>query len=374
MDFILKVLRWFEFFSFGFANFFVFLFFWCFLSSVPIIYFLIAGGVAICVLKIQWLFLLADKYREVGKDSTSRVWSNIISTVKRIRGFAGLFSVKTFAVIIKQLMINIVYEAFPVLLIWLGVLGTSYLIGVFIGPASYSPNVHFFEILTSFGIVLGVFQYYLKRHEEKIATRITHFSQRISAIISGELNFERFYSNLTKIDGGKEIIAWIDRNTDPKMRFIELLKLMAEDKDIIKLFSRRRSEGGINFSFPVSYANSDDKFNQLETYASGIPMRKKLQRVYDSFFEDEKIDEIIEKIKEDIDIQEFGNLCLGNINILQEVFPQLINRKLRTEVVNLYFHQECNNEGETFHSFKKRREMFEGRITRKLMKEILGCL
>lgn len=374
MDFILKVLRWFELFSFGLANFLVSVFFWYFLPGVPIIYFLIAGGVAICVLKIQWLFLLADKYKGIGRDGSFWNWGSI-NILKRIRKFLGLFSVKAFVIVIKQLVINTVYETFPVFLIWLGVFGISYLIGIFGGSAGYSPNTYFFEIVASFGIVLGVFQYYLKRHEEKIATKITLFSQRISVIMREELNFEKFYSSLTEIDGGKEIKTWIDRNIEPKMRFVEILKLMAEDKDVVKRLFGKRSGNNMTFNFPVSYANSDDRFNQLEMYALGDPMKKKLQKVYDSFFEDErKVDEIIEKIKEEIDVQEFGNLCLGNINILQEVFPQLINRKLKIAVESLCLPRQYVDGGEAFLSFKKRREILEGKITQKLMGEITGCL
>ncbi|MDD3007199.1 MAG: hypothetical protein PHX30_06525 [Candidatus Pacebacteria bacterium] len=376
MDFILKMLRCFEFFSFGLANILVCVFFWQFLSGVPIIYFLIAAGISICVLKIQWVFLLTDKSKKNRWYSNSWNW-NKLNLLKTLQKFSKFVSVKSFVIVIKQFVINTVYETFPVFLIWLGVFGISYLIGSFGGSANYSPNTYFFEIITSFGIILGVFQYYLKRHEDKIAIKITLFSKRISAIIHEELNFQRFYSSLDEIDGGHEIAQWINRNIDPKMRLFEILKPLTEDKEVRGLFlaTIRRYGHNNQFIFQFSDTNSDNKFDELEMYALGDPMQKKLQKAYDAFFEDEqKTNEIIANIKEEIDIQEFGNLCLGNINILQEIFPQLINRKLKNAFENLYFSEADVNEKGPFLSFKKRREIFEGKITQKLMDEIMDYL
>jgi len=64
---------------------------------------------------------------------------------------------------------------------------------------------------------------------------------------------------------------------------------------------------------------------------------------------------------------------------MQEIFPQLINRKLRSAVENLCFSKEDADGGgadrfnkeEVFLSFRKRREILEGKITQKLMDEIL---
>jgi len=96
-------------------------------------------------------------------------------------------------------------------------------------------------------------------------------------------------------------------------------------------------------------------------------------------YDEQRVDEISSKIKAEIDMQEFGNLCLGNINIMQEIFPQLINRKLRNTVENLCFSKEHADGGEADHvnkeevflSFRKRREILEGKITQKLIDEIL---
>ncbi|TAJ45456.1 hypothetical protein CUJ86_01610 [Methanofollis fontis] len=320
------------------------------------------------------MFLLADKYSGIEENGSPWNWGsiNVLETIRRV---FGLFSVKSFAIVIKQLVINTLYETFPVFLIWLGVFGISVIISIFSGSVYFWPNQYFFEVVASFGIVLGVFQYYLKRHEEKIATKITLFSQKISAIMREELSFEKFYSSLAEINGGKEIKTWIDRQIDPKMHFAEILKLMAENPDLGKRIFGRRSRSTVSFNFPVSYANSDNKLDELEMYAVGDSMQRKLQKIYDSFFEDEQIvDTIIGKIRDEIDIQEFGYLCLGNINILQEVFPQLINRKLKNAVESFCFPREYTNGSEVFLSFRKRREILEGKVTQKLMDEIMGCL
>jgi hypothetical protein len=86
MDFILKVLRWFEVISFCLANLFVGIFFWKFLFNASIIPFLIAGGVSICVLKIQWLFLVADRNREKEVSSASTDWGAVTKVKKIVTG------------------------------------------------------------------------------------------------------------------------------------------------------------------------------------------------------------------------------------------------------------------------------------------------
>ena len=387
MDFILKVLRWFEVISFCLANLFVGIFFWKFLFNASIIPFLIAGGVSICVLKIQWLFLVVDRNREKEVSSAPMNWG-AVTKVKKLYQFLTDFPLKAIPIVFKQFVINTIYETFPVFLIWLGVFGLYYLVENLTGSLNYSPGAYFFEIVASFGILLGVFQYYLQRHDERIATKIALFSKRISAMMDEELSFEKFYSSLpdnnsTRArDDGYEVKRWIDRKVDPRMHFVETLKLLAGDKDGRISFRSmiRDSRNNMVLNFPVSYANSDSKIDELEIYALGSPMRSKLFKAYNSFFEDEqRVDEIINKIKAEIDMQEFGNLCLGNINIMQEIFPQLINRKLRNAVENLCFLKEradggeadCINKEEEFLSFRKRREILEGKITQKLMNEIL---
>ena len=387
MDFILKVLRWFEVISFCLANLFVGIFLWKFLFNASIIPFLIAGGVSICVLKIQWLFLVADRNREKEVSSASMDWG-AVTKVKKIYQFLKDFPLKAIPIVFKQLVINTIYETFPVFLIWLGVFGLYYLVENLTGSLNYSPGAYFFEIVASFGILLGVFQYYLQRHDEKIATKIALFSKRISAIMNEELSFEKLYSSLpdnnsTRAkDDGYEVKRWIDRNRDPKMRLVEALKPLTEEREVRRLFLDWIKRAGLNapLNFQVPYADSDSKFDELESCALGAPMRKKLIKAYNSFFEDEqRVDEITSKIKAEIDMQEFGNLCLGNINILQEIFPQLINRKLRNTVENLCFSKEHADGGEADHvdkeevflSFRKRREILEGKITQKLIDEIL---
>ncbi len=387
MDFILKVLRWFEVISFCLANLFVGIFFWKFLFNASIAPFLIAGGVSICVLKIQWLFLVADRNREKEVSSNSMNWG-AVTKVKKIYQFLKDFPLKAIPIVFKQLVINTIYETFPVFLIWLGVFGLYYLVENLTGSLNYSPGTYFFEIVASFGILLGVFQYYLQRHDEKIATKIALFSKRISAIMDEELNFEKFYSSLPDDNSTRakddryEVKRWIDRNIDPKMRLVEALKPLTEEREVRRLFLDWIKRAGLNapLNFQVPYADSDSKFDELESCALGASMRRKLIKVYNSFFDDEqRVDEISSKIKAEIDMQEFGNLCLGNINIMQEIFPQLINRKLRNTVENLCFSKEHADGGEADHvnkeevflSFRKRREILEGKITQKLIDEIL---
>jgi len=122
MDFILKVLRWFEVISFCLANLFVGIFFWKFLFNASIIPFLIAGGVSICVLKIQWLFLVVDRNREKEVSSAPMNWG-AVTKVKKMYQLLTDIPLKAIPIVFKQFVINTIYETFPVFLIWLGVLG-----------------------------------------------------------------------------------------------------------------------------------------------------------------------------------------------------------------------------------------------------------
>ncbi|OQA44186.1 MAG: hypothetical protein BWY48_00230 [Parcubacteria group bacterium ADurb.Bin305] len=122
-----------------------------------------------------------------------------------------------------------------------------------------------------------------------------------------ELNFEKFYSSLpddnsTRAkDDGYEVKRWIDRNRDPKMRLVEALKPLTEEREVRRLFLDWIKRAGLNapLNFQVPYADSDSKFDELESCALGAPMRKKLIKAYNSFFEDEqRVDEITSKIKD----------------------------------------------------------------------------
>ncbi|CVK31700.1 protein of unknown function [Methanoculleus bourgensis] len=73
-----------------------------------------------------------------------------------------------------------------------------------------------------------------------------------------------------------------------------------------------------------------------------------------------------------IDIHEFGHLRLSNINMVPEVFAQLNNSQLRNSVEDLLIEKREDVGIEDAFSFRRRRELLEGRVTKQQLDSILN--
>jgi len=330
MENLLKIIRILEVIGFLIANFAVIILFSYYISNTSPILYILAFCAAILILKTQWFIRSKENQRNLSLfDSTIGFFKNI-----------SISWIKFFVITIKQMFYNVLFELFPVLVIWLCVFGFAYFIGSFFPPMSFFPfmvkdSQSFFGIVTLFGIILGVFQYYLQRHEDKMVTQISHYAQQIVTIINEETNFQNFYEEIPKYTTehlGHEVQKWIERKIDQKYKLIDLLRELDEDKDRRHLFFDlvRNTQYESIITIKEDIPTSDMKFEMIELYAIGGVMHEKLNKVYRWYFDDtNRINEVYSKLTDQIDIDGFSKLVLTNINIIQEILPLFINEKFK---------------------------------------------
>jgi len=218
------------------------------------------------------------------------------------------------------------------LLIWVSILGVVILFNWIKLPI----ESNFITSITAFSILLGIFQYFLKRHEEKIFSKITQIQNRINIIVIDESSFDNFYRS---VDNPlvKDFIKW---NIDPKLTAIDFFKKAFADKEFREIY-HRYAKGRRPIPIQIGLSNnlsSDQKYSLLELIAenpSESYNKELLSDAYERFFLDIAYYKIIKRIHNEIDTQEFGILAMSNINILQEVLPDLINVKLQKAFDNI---------------------------------------
>lgn len=235
-------------------------------------------------------------------------------------------------VLLKQLFFNVSYDLFPMLLIWLSILGVVILFDWIELPI----GSEFITSITAFSILLGLFQYFLKRHEEKIFSKIAQIQNRVNKIVIEESSFDNFYKT---VDNSlvKDFIKW---NIEPKLTGIDFFKMAFADiefREIYNKYSKERRPIPIQLGLSNNLS-SDQKYSLLELIAenpSESYKKELLSDAYEKFFSDIAYHKIIKRIHNEIDTQEFGILAMSNINILQEVLPDLINIKLQKAFDNI---------------------------------------
>ena len=126
-----------------------------------------------------------------------------------------MFANVSILIILKQTFFNTLYYLFPVYLVWLSLSGALYLLGW----SDYRPHHNFLQIITAFSIPLAIFNYFLKRHEEKIAIKISQIANRISTLIEEETSFEKFLENIDD----KDLKSWIARHIEPKLLLQDII-------------------------------------------------------------------------------------------------------------------------------------------------------
>jgi hypothetical protein len=333
MELIIKIIRILEVIGFLFANIVIAILFSHYVQSASVTAFVILYGFAffcsLVILKSQWFFFKIKTQKRISfKNSLMNFLRNLI--IKKIP------KVKWIIVLIKQLFYNVLFELFPIFLLWICVFGlTFFLLGSSFFTISNLES--FFGVITIFGILLGVFQYYMTRHEEKIVFQISQYAKQILSIINNETNFSNFYEKIgetsTGYDVHYEIRKWIERKINQKYKLVDLLKEINENDDIRHFFFDliKNSKYDSVITIKEDPFTSDKQFEMIEVYAKGETMHDKLFQVYEWYFNNpERIEEIYNKIKAQIDFEEFSKLVLGNINIIQESLPQFIDIKFKT--------------------------------------------
>lgn len=337
----LQIVKGIDLFSFFIANFVLFGFFKIYLPGGEIYIYLIMAGLSLIVIKTQSVFHLvyyiADKFnsdipKQKQESENKSKWRDLSPKLWMISIF----------ICIKQAFFNVAYYLFPVLLVWLSVAGIFYVFG----GVQYHPHQNFFEVITILSISLAIFQYFLKRHEEKIATKIAVITKKIGDIINQSTTFEEYYKTLGTDEDSEKLKKWITRNIDPKLLVQDFLSTIAENKETLRLFERimKPSKAKVPFQLAVSYPESNKKYEILEWNANEKNTQKKeLVQSYRRFFANEALyEEILEKIEHDIDVDEFGMLTISNINIIHEISPEFIQFQLRGAIGTL-FSKSCSD-------------------------------
>jgi len=324
MEILIKIIRILEIVGFLIANLVIIILLSHYISNASPILYLIAFSVTVIILKNQWFI-------------SSKVVRKEISIIHSIKDFienliiTKIPVVKIFVITTKQMFYNVLFELFPILVIWLCVFGLAYFIG---GLFSFTidNSQSFFGVVTLFGIILGIFQYYLQRHEDKIAAQISFYSNQIITIINDETSFQNFYKKIEEIPVGHEVQKWIERRINQKYKLLDLLKELDEDKDRRQLFfdlvKNTNYESVITIKEDIP--SSDMQFEMIEIYARGGAMHETLFTAYWWYFDDAKrIDDVYTKLTDQIEIDGFTKLVLGNINIIQEILPLFVNVKFK---------------------------------------------
>jgi hypothetical protein len=334
---LIKIIRIIEIIGFLIANFAVAILLSHYIAKASLILYIFAFLATIIILKTQWLIRSKDTIKP--KEASRSTDASRSSSLDQSAIFPNNLVIpqipwiKFLIITIKQMFYNVLFELFPVLVIWLCVFGLAYFIG---GWASFTieNTQSFFGIVTLFGIILGIFQYYLQRHEDKIAAQISLYAKQFIDIINEETNFQKFYEKIGEIPvghDGHEVQKWIERRIDQRYRLIDLLKELDEDKERRQIFFEllRNTKYESVITIKEDIPTSDLKFEMIELYAVGGEMNRKLLNAYGWYFDDEKIDEIYSKLTVQIDFNEFTKLVLSNINIIQEILPLFVNEKFK---------------------------------------------
>jgi hypothetical protein len=271
-------------------------------------------------------------------------------------------TVKYSTVIFKQLFFNVSYDIFPIFLIWVIVIGFFY---VFLG---YSINLgnSFINIIVAVSILLAIFQYFIQRHEEKLFAKISRYPQKIQSIILDETMFNKFLTSITN----RLLQDAIKKVVDPKLSSLDLLSRILHDEYLRKLFfGLKRDHYPIPIQLTMSYQSSDQRYLLMEMDLNEN-YRDELFTVYKKFFLEDAYRKIITRIHKEMDVEEFGILIQSNINIFQEVIPDLININLRDELDSISSGKSIEVEIPREASFKEFREYLSWVVNDELRKEL----
>lgn len=208
---------------------------------------------------------------------------------------------------------------------------------------------YFFEVITGFGLFLGIFQFILQRNEEKVNARINQNSRIIDGIIDDQTDFYKFYNSIPDADNKyTPLKKWIVSQTDSKIKMLDLLKSLSQNKEATQLMFRFISKQKVPFSINLTSQDSNTKFQTLDFAAESNPLRKKdLHEIYVYFFSDKsRINEIIDCVDNEIDMTEFRLVALSNINIIQEIASKFSEYNLQDLVGKLFEENENQNDVE----------------------------
>jgi hypothetical protein len=279
-------------------------------------------------------------------------WSNVNKTIK------------WFVVLFKQIFFNTSYDLFPIFLIWIVVWGMSYIFGLVLIHDTQT----LINFIVAFSILLAIFQFFLQRHEEKLFAKIALFPRKIEAIIIEETNFAKFYVSIEKSSLRDRIKSVVD----PKLAALDLLNRVMKDTGIRALFNEmKRTHHPIPIQFILNNQYDSDQRYIIAENSLDLGDKMNLFVAYKQFFLDVAYEKILQRIENEIDIQEFSILAQSNINIIQEVLPDFINKGLQKEFDKIALGDHTQPEIVPEASFKEYRDYIRMKILTELQQKII---
>lgn len=321
-----RAIRWFlstlSILSFILANLIIFIVMSRFLvfSINPLFLFFSGLVVSFLLIKTHLFISTKKKAEEKEKDTSGKTWIDQISSIKK-KVKIGIWNV--FLVITRLLFFNVLNDLFMVLIVWCGILGVY----CFAGFIKVTAIQDLTGVLTIMGILLGLFQFYIKFYRDQVYQRMLNNIVKYFTEISKKLTFSNF-------------LKYIEQNHQNFYEKINSELRVNPAYPILKIFKDERIRGGkeiTNITLNI-YPTSDILLSQLlELSRIG---KNELKKIYKEFFE-LKSKEIKNEIDR-LDLVELRKLILPNIMFFDEVM---------SEIANMMYLSESNKEPESYQEF-----------------------
>jgi hypothetical protein len=356
------------------ANIVLYFFFDRFISDVSWVHYFLCIFISFVFLKTDFLIWIIKHNKKNKEERVSGINFNKKSHWNFYSKFLTFHGILIF---VKQIIFNALYELFPIFIIWLSVFGVFYIVGTL----KDSPREPFYQLLTIFGILMGIFQFYLQRQEGKVAVKLDVYSKIITQIINEETSFDKFYEFVLNNED-KSLKNWIDNKVQPKFQVMDMIKILSEVEDLPKLMrgcgfkSRGKSLFNSLFNLNINYQDSNQKYTLIETEYEHENKKDQLIEAYNEFFLSKRnINSIISKIEEEVDLNEFGLTALNNLNIFSEVLPQFANLKFKELFESVYQNEfEEKNKYKDLTSHKEFRATLNTIIMRKILRSWISVI
>jgi len=281
-----------------------------------------------------------------------------------------VFNVKNDLIFVKVVFFNTLYELFAVYIVWISILGFLHLISFY--ELELVEKSSFFQISALIGLMLGIFQFILQRNEDKILTKIQITSKRIEQIVEQELTFDEFYDSIPNNETKKHLRRYIQRVVDPKLQVKDFFITLMEDKHIRRFLFKHIDKTPISIN--LSYQGSKQKFERLDDVVkTDIKRKKQLHDSYNSFFvSSNKVNKIVDKIYQEIDMNDFRLIVLSNINIISEILPQFTNRNYKKLIEDISLEDKrVDPKNINFSSSREYKQYLHNQVFIQLMKKII---
>lgn len=375
ISYIVTSVRFISLIGFIIANYICYLFFQNSIINIPNYYYLILVLLSFMILKLDIALFFYEKLKskiphkkdKSEKETTEKSKSLFQITKSLVK---DVFNVKNILILSKIIFFNTLYELFSVYVVWISILGFFHLIDLY--QIKLIDASSFFQISALFGLLFGIFQFLLQRHEDKILAKINLNGKRIEQIINQESSFEKFYDSIPLIDSTKTLRRWIHRTTDPKLQMKDFFMLLLEDDETRKYLFKHIEKTPLSVN--ISYQASNQKFETLDTNAkTNTRRRNDLHIAYRKFFtSEERIDEIIKIVSQEINLNDFRLLALSNINIISESLPQFTNKNFVKVVEELLSEEnELDKKIINRESAKEYQQYLHNQVTVKIARKIL---